>query len=232
MNSETRSSFSCSEFQNGLQRFLDGEAAALGPACDHHRIECASCRSDYLAAVRLARGLRLRARPDSPTGWTDRLVAAVIADVTRPSARGATRRIVEALLVAACLLLAVAMGLHFARSRNEPVPAPRELVAVPGPGPMTIEKSLADAGSAVASLTRRTADETIEPARKLISSAADSAALRVDPIPDMMDPANQSLTQIRQGAALGFEPVANSARRAVSLFFRDLPLDGERKPDL
>jgi hypothetical protein len=231
MSNEIRSSF-CPEFQEALQRFLDGEAGALGPACEDHRAKCASCHDDYLAAVRLARGLQLRGKPDSPTGLTERLVAAVMADAIEPSARGATRRILEVLAVAACLLLVIALGLRFAPAPNRETPNPSPIAEVPGTAPMTLQKSFADAGSAVASLTRRTADETIEPARKLLTAAADSPALKADPIPDMMDPANQSLTRIREGAASGFQPVANSARRAVSLFLRDLPLDGERKPGL
>lgn len=231
MSNESRSPAGCLEFQEALQRFLDGEPGAPGLAGEEHRNQCGSCQSEYLAALQLQRGLRLRGKPDSPTGLTERLVAAVMSDVTRPSASGTTRRILQVLAVAAALLLAIATGWRVAHAPS-PNPTPVDIAKAPNPAPIELDRSLSDAGSAVASLTRRTADETIEPARKLISSAAESPALKVEPIPDMMDPANQSLTRIRQGAALGLEPMANSARRAVSLFLRDLPIDGDRKPDL
>ena len=96
---------------------------------------------------------------------------------------------------------------------------------------MALGESFAEASSAVASISRRAADQTVEPARTLISTVADTPALKIDPMAGAAKPANESLSSIRQGAALGFEPVANSARRAVSLFLRDLPLDTERKRD-
>lgn len=93
------------------------------------------------------------------------------------------------------------------------------------------DPSFAQASSAVASMSRRAADQTLEPARTLISTAADTPVLTVDPMATAIEPANQSLATFREGAALGLEPVANSARRAVSLFWRDLPLDRKQKND-
>ncbi|MFL5341323.1 MAG: hypothetical protein ACJ8F7_14350, partial [Gemmataceae bacterium] len=79
---------------------------------------------------------------------------------------------------------------------------------------------------------RRTADQTIEPTRKLLPEQIETPNLiSADLLPQALDPAAHSLEEIRHGAAVGFEPVANSARRAVSMFLREPP-DAERKGGL
>ena len=142
------------------------------------------------------------------------------------------RRWTALVAVAACLLLAIGVGVKLANQpeRDQPAPSPEIAATPPTAEPVALDGSLAEAGSAVASLTRRTATQTIEPARRILASAADSPGIVADPVPDAVGQANRSLTRIRDGAAMGLEPVANSARRAVSLFLRDLPVEGERKP--
>jgi hypothetical protein len=53
----------------------------------------------------------------------------------------------------------------------------------------------------------------------------------VGQFPKAMNPAAQSLEEVRQGAASGLEPVAHSARRALSMFLDMPPLDRDRKPE-
>jgi hypothetical protein len=223
----------CDKFQESIQRFLDGDANAFDAAGEAHRSVCASCQTDYLAAHRLALGISLQMKPVVPADFTGRLVTAVLSDQVRPSNRGMTSRWLEVLAIAACLLLVIALGMHF-MGRDDQVQSPPsapEVATVPQANPVDLEHSFAEASSAVASLSRRTADETIEPARRLIATAAETPVLKTEPVAGFVRPPGETLAPIRQGAAIGFEPMANSARRAVSLFMRDLPLDNERKRD-
>ena len=91
-----------------------------------------------------------------------------------------------------------------------------------------MDDQLAEAGSALASLTRR----AVEPAKLLIPTRPDTTGLKVpDPLAAPMEPGVQGLADMRQGAASGFEPVAATARRAFAMFVRELPDRPDRKPD-
>lgn len=223
----------CDRFQDALQHFLDGDANAFNPANETHRSVCASCHASYVAACRLAQGIGLQIKPVVPANLTERLVAAVLSDQIRASNRGVARRWLEVLAIAACLLLVIALGMHFIGrdDQMQSPPSAPQVATVPQANPVALEHSFAEASSAVASLSRRTAQETIEPARRLIATATDTPVLKSDPVAGIIRPPDETLAPIRQGAAMGFEPMANSARRAVSLFMRDLPLDNERKRD-
>jgi hypothetical protein len=221
----------CNKFQNAVQQFLDGRTDAFDLECAAHRSGCAACQADYLAALRLARGVQLLEKPFPPSGFLDRVSAAVLADEIRPSTRGAARRWLEVLAVAASLMLFISLGMRFISHSKTPPPAAPEVATIPDQNPMALDQSFAEASSAVASLGRRTADQAIEPARRLIATAADTPVLKAEPVADVVKPADEALAPIREGAAKSFEPVANSARRAVSLFMRDLTLDNQRKRD-
>jgi hypothetical protein len=100
--------------------------------------------------------------------------------------------------------------------------------------PPSLQASVSEAGSAVVSLTRRTADETVGQGRMLLPDMVpvpDDASPEV--VRQTIDPAAQSLREARQGAAVSFEPVTTSARRAVGLFLREVPgADADPKPGL
>ena len=74
----------------------------------------------------------------------------------------------------------------------------------------------------MAALTTRTADETVAKTKGLLPVVT-------DPIPDKIDPETptdrpaRSLSETGEGVTAGLAPVADSARRAVGLFLRELP---------
>ena len=92
----------------------------------------------------------------------------------------------------------------------------------PGPPPTTLRDSMTEAGSAVASLTSRTADETLAKTQGLLPVVTDPSLNALDLGPPL-DPQARSLREAGEGVTAGLEPVADSARRAVGLFFRELP---------
>jgi hypothetical protein len=229
---------SCSTFRNALQDYLDGVAGDLGAHGEAHRLGCASCRADYRAAVILAKALSRCEAVIVPVGLTDQLVAAVLNDLPnrrREHGRRTTRWVMAA-TIAASLLLVAGLMRHFSRSDSRPRGAPSIPtsidLATTKPTAISVDANLAEAGAALTSLTRRTADEALEPTRKLLTPAKQMPQMPpLDPFATTIQPAAQSLADIRQGAASGFAPVANSARRAFALFIRDLPAPSDRKPD-
>ena len=237
----------CAQVASDIEKLLNGELTALSAAHEDHRRICTECAAMVRAAAQLQRGLSLMSAPTVPDGFSNRVVSAVLAD-GKVVARRRTQRVRSFLLVTLAASVLLALGgvwalseagpLHKLIVRETPAPTPVEppnTVAkdsTPAP-PISLRDSLQEASTAVASLTRRTADETMAPTRKLISSQIEAPSLvAVDELPKAIDPAAQSLQEVRQGAAAGLEPMAASARRAFSMFLREVPpAAGERKSD-
>ncbi len=124
------------------------------------------------------------------------------------------------------LLVAVWQGLHGAVPVPAPSPEPPPLAQAPEPSPepprATLRDSVAEAGSAVAALTTRTADETVANTKSLLPVVTDPTPgkIELEPPPD---PPARSLRETGEGVTAGLAPVADSARRAVGLFLRELP---------
>jgi hypothetical protein len=81
-----------------------------------------------------------------------------------------------------------------------------------------------EAGSAVASLTRRAADETVGQTRLFLPEAIPAPPLTTsEPMQPVLDPPTESLRQAGQGMTAALDPVTTSARRAFSMFMREAP---------
>jgi hypothetical protein len=210
-----------------LQRQLDGDAPDLPPAVEAHLEACADCRERFRAAPDLLATLSRLDAPGPPALFTERLIA----DVRRAGDR---RRRLRRWPLAGALAAAVVLAAWLARPRPDtsaPAPAP----AAPGlvqdsprlAGPPELRRRVAEAGEAVAALTQRAAREAVGGGPLALPEVAMPAGL-----PDWdaaLDPAARPLGDARQGLAEGFEPVATSARRAVRLFLRDLPLTDDSR---
>jgi hypothetical protein len=234
----------CPDFHDRLQRRLDGDPGIADGDLERHRAECPHCRQLDAAAGRLEVGLRLLSVPAAASDLTDRIVAAVLAD--RRQRRSQRRRVLAYAGLAASLLL-VAIGYAWVRSRSTPTPfptAPPVLVQAPGipqelkpaEGSRSLHDSMEEASSAVVSLTRRTAGDTVGQTRMLLPETVPAPFLAgADALPrDLVQgkPA-QSLHEAGRGVSSGFEPVTTSARRAFDLFLNELPpMEPEQKRGL
>jgi anti-sigma factor RsiW len=214
----------CFECQQRLQDRLDGAAPGDMAAVQPHLAQCPACRELFAAARLLERGLRLRTPPAPPRELGDRIVHQVLAH--RRSVRH-RRRVLIAVTGLAASLLAVVLLAAWRSPKGEVVQAPSpNPVAEPAPSAPVVASSLredvAEATSAVAALTRRTAEETVEQGRLLLPTVrlpeADEAALM-----GPLEPPVQSLSEAGQGVYASLAPVRTSARRALGLFLRDLP---------
>jgi len=219
----------CAESQDLLHRRLDGEPLTAAELAGH-LADCAACRALHSAAGVLERGLRLRQPPEpSRRDRTRDIVAAVLAD-RRVQQR---RQFARVLALAASVLMVIGLvQWNHHRTAHRPlavvVPAPAVLTtaSVVAPPPVaSLRDSVADAGSAVVALTRRTADETREQT-KLFTEVLPMPLPTFDVGPPVPEPvAGTNVWQeTGQRVATGFEPITSSARRAFSMFVRETPV--------
>jgi predicted anti-sigma-YlaC factor YlaD len=221
----------CSQSQDLLQRRLDGEPIDDRAALDEHLAVCAECRSLHTAAGQLLDGLRLLPALAPPTMLGTNIVAAALEE--RRSRVLKQRLWMAGAALAAGLLIAVLMGFSGKSSSTTglivtevvtPDPEPIEKMPREVPTAPSLRGSVAEAGSAVVSLTRRTADETREQTRLLTEALPMGTPLPgLEAVPPALDPPVQSVLQeTSQRVSSGFEPVTSSARRAFSMFAREV----------
>jgi hypothetical protein len=214
----------CAECEERLQLWLDGRAEK-SVAVAGHVATCAACTDRHSAARRLQDGLRLLDPPELPSDFAGRITTQILAD--RRALRSRRQRWVVATALAASFLLAVTLGYSkFANWNAAPVPVETAPIAkvqkdpLPAPSP---RDSVAEAGEAVASLSRKATDETVEQTRLLWPVAAAPFSFEGVDLQTPLEPPAQSLREAGHNVSSGLEPVADSAKRAMNLFWRDLP---------
>jgi hypothetical protein len=241
---------SCRVCHDLIQRHLDGSAPPPGeqrgssplswgapdrgdepggsPEIDRHLHECPRCATLFAAAHRLREGLRLLVPPAPPAGLADRLTARLCAEAGRHRRRRWTAGSLGALAAAAAVLLA--LGLALQGTPREPGAQTLASVATDkgAPDRPAVRESMAEAGSAVAALTGRTADATLSQTAGLLPPLLEAWAQTPLASPDTVEPPPleapaRPFREAGAGLSAGLEPVADSARRAVDLFLRDLP---------
>ncbi|MFO0877076.1 MAG: hypothetical protein U0840_06850 [Gemmataceae bacterium] len=218
---------SCRVGEKLLQEHLDGTGSAATLAS--HLESCSACAADQGAIRKLLRGLTLLTPPCPPPDLTDRIVLAVQA---QPGTRLASKRphyeVWALIALAASLILAVAawrFSVTTPGSSNDPKQNKTftPMAEAPAP-PAPLRESVEEARAAVVALTTRTAEETLETTAGLFPPMD---ARPLDPMPTLpasLEPPLESLMEAGTTVGTTVAPVADSARRAVGLFMRDLPL--------
>jgi predicted anti-sigma-YlaC factor YlaD len=215
-----RNSMNCGETLTWLQSRLDGGFAPMPAGVATHASECSECRGRIRAAKLLIGHLAPRLPRHRATPLlTERIISAVHRDARRQhigrwAATGAA--------LAAAIVLAVWLSV---RALNTAKPG-EGMALAPMKAP-SLRAEFVGAGDAVASLTKRTASETLGESRLLVPKIE---------VPKFVTAswslATAPLDSTGKGIADGLEPVATSARRAVNLFLRDTPairVDGDKK---
>lgn len=212
----------CVAFEQTAQSVLDGDVPPT--ALDvPHLTECPPCR-ELAGSVQLLQSAlaspRTFPQPVPPPGFAADVVASALYDRRRRLRRTWAAR---AGAVAAALGLAAYLGTGSAPVDPPPIAksGPVEIVAVPKEKPARVADKFAEAGEALASLTRRTADETLTPTLGLLPMVEPVVA--VVPMPELT-PATDDLSGLPSAAKVGLEPVAAPARRAWAVFVRDTGL--------
>ena len=210
-----------------LQQSLDGTPIE-SPQWLAHLRDCADCRALVSASRRLEAGLHLLPAPQPPADMAVRIVEAVRSD-RRRARRRTQRRWAIGVALAASLL--IALGFRFAwqgqpaRTKGPPSqPVAKSAPAAETKFTPTLRESAAEVGDVFASLSNQTADETVGQTRRWVSNMPSPALPKVNLT--AMEPTTP-LREAGEGVSEGFQPVTTSARRAVDLFLRDLPMERE-----
>jgi hypothetical protein len=204
----------CTEYVLSLQNQLDGIAGEF-PEAEHHLRACASCRELHRGAQRLLAGIHADTVPVSSSDLSRTIYRQVLADMRRR--RWQNRLIVSA--AAAAVLIALLSGWsHF---RSGPAMPP---VAIDQNRPPSLRQSVEQASYAVAAMTKRATDETLDQSRFFMQVALPTRHTLVAEEPIVLrEPPLEPLRAVQHGVSDGFEPVTTSARRAVNLFWHEKP---------
>jgi hypothetical protein len=219
----------CREFVDVLQDHLDGNPLPSSEGLTAHLRECPACAELHAASRRLLRGLRLSTPPAPPAELAPAIAAAALRELRR---RRLLRQSAFAVATAAAVL--IVLGLRFAiRPGHTPTPVPEMTEGTPPSPAITaaglrakhtsppLLSTVEEVGEAVASLTSRTADEAMGGTRLLLPTVSGSSLSKLD-FP-ATDAPTRPLREAGKNLTASLDPVANSARRAVDLFLRDLP---------
>jgi hypothetical protein len=209
----------CAAALEVLHRWLDGEAVGIPPEVAGHTALCMECGGRFAASGQLSIALVKVRVPPAPVGLADRIVAEALADFPRQRrARQMWRLSYAGLAVAAALLLAIWLT-QPAATQVAPIQG-KEMVHNDGPPAPDLRRDLREAGTVVASLTRRAADEVAGAGRQLLPPP--------EPAPPPPEPV-RTLDEAGTALADGFEPVAASARRAARLVLREFSMEDDKK---
>jgi len=221
----------CRDFRDWLQADLDGESALSPAEFGEHLSACPACERLHAASARLKQGLRLLAPPPVPAGLLDRVLGEVLADRRRRQ-RWRFRLSGALALTASVLVIALAGQLLPQSAPLSRVPNGAVVVKPVPPSVPSIRETVSEASSAVAGLTAWTVDQAVDRTRMLLPPMDDSLLPPME-LQQPLEPPARSLVETGQGVSAGLEPIADSARRAIALFRRDLPpLGTDKKPEL
>jgi hypothetical protein len=204
---------------------LDAEAADALALHEHLR-GCAGCARLRRDLRHLGAGLARLRLPAPPPHLTAAITARLTAEARRQWRRRRWRRMAGAALAVAAGLLVALVGLRLWPRPQPAGPASPDVARSEPAGekPPPLRESLGEAGSALASLTTRTAGATVGETARLLPMVP------TPPVPAgdvALEPPTRLFREAGAEVSAGLGPVTDSARRAVGLFLRDLPMGGE-----
>jgi hypothetical protein len=231
----------CDEAHDLLQQCLDGSPIESPEWLTHLR-HCADCRTLASAGRRLHDGLHLLSSPLPPTGLAERIVERLRLDRRRARSR-ARRRLALSLALAAGLIVALSLRLNWQGATDGTNTRPPDSVVKNAPEregasqvhtdqrrepdydrtAPTLRQSAAELGEVFTSLSNQTADETLGQTRLWAANVPSPSLPKLDLA--SMEPPTRPLREAGEGVSEGLEPVTTSARRAVDLFLRELPME-------
>lgn len=215
----------CRDAQETLQQRLDGTPIE-SPAWLAHLRECADCRALASAGRLLQDGLRLFTAPLPPSDLAERIVENVMRDRRRAQQR-LRRRWAVSLALAAGLLAALTLRLDWtgtARQDQQRI-ANRQHEPSGSPSAPTLRQSAAQLGEFFAELSSETAEQAVGQTRLWVSNVPSPDLPKVDLT--TLQPPSKPLREAGEGVSEGIQAVTTSARRAVDLFLRELPMEAK-----
>ncbi len=221
----------CHECEELLQKRMDGDGKASSAAIEQHLSECAACREQHTAALRLLDGLKQLSAPKLAPDFAKALTAKVMQD-RRHRQEKMRRRVVLTMALAASVMLMLAFA-YFWVPRMPPLePRPNENLAhkkdelknVPVPKQHEDEKPTLkeEPRHPLAALPERMESTTRDYA-KVVLAAADLDGMGKLPVQNL-PPLNPGMREVGQEFSDGVRVVSRNASRAFGFFVREMPL--------
>ena len=162
--------------------------------------------------------------PTAPTGFADRVAAAVLLQH-----RAYRRRVwlvrTGGMALAASVAIAIALGVSASMKKPEMASVPSNPTL---PKVTPIQKPFTEAGEALVSITRKTTDKALAPTKTMVASAG-----RL-PIPNAIESnltlETKELTDATESARIGLDPISSQPRRAMNRMLRDFGIVTASKP--
>jgi hypothetical protein len=188
-----------------------------------HLQSCQDCRLLLRASNQLQRGLRCLQPVEPPLGLSGSIAALVLRDY-RLRKRRRQRWLVGSVIAAAALFL-VALSNRLVGLFDPQTPEPIHVEIQPQPREenapvLSLHDSVSNVGSLVVSTASQTADATLAEARHYLQQIPTPS---LPPMGPALDLQSRPLREAGESVSDGLAPVTDSARRAVDLFFRELP---------
>ena len=211
----------CRECQELLQRRLDGERLPALETLEQHLTQCAACRSQHAAALRLLDGLPRLPKAQLAPNFAQAMTADVLFD-RRNRQQKMRRRVAMTMSLAASVMLMLVAAYYWV-PREQPIPR-EPLAKEPSKKDPTpaIEKKKAPR-HALTGLTERWADATRDHAKVVLVAANLDGVDQLPAVNDLpvLDP---GLREAGQEMTDGVRAVTRNARKAFDFFARELPM--------
>ena len=215
----------CLDCQELLQRRLDGERIATDAALDQHLSQCATCREQHAAALRLLDGLAALPKPKPSAGLAQALTVKVLQDRQQRRAKW-QRRVVLTMALAASVMLILLSALYWLPRPPAELPIakddPKKELPEKPPIPEHHAKQ-PPTRSPLTPLMDRWADATRDHA-KVVLVATNLDAVENLPAVEHLPTIDPGVREASQEVTDGVRTVTRNARRALDFFARELPM--------
>lgn len=218
----------CPVCQDLLHRRLDGDD--FEDELTSHLEQCSICEQDRVLVQRFVFEVQHLRSPDPSYDLADRIFDTVVSDLPVRTPMSWRRHVV---LVGSAMAAAILLMLFPGSPTTKTMPESKQVVSTDDKPTLPLRHSMEEAQSAVVSLTSRTANETVETTSQFLPLVPMGSLEAPDPSHATLDPSMEPLRSAGIEVSTTVAPVADSARRAVGLFLRDLPMGRtivEKKP--
>jgi hypothetical protein len=221
----------CHECEVLLQLRLDGTPTSSA-ALESHLKECATCRENHAAAMRLLEGLKQQPKPKIDPGFARRMTEEVLLD-RKTRADKMRRRVWLTAALAAAVLFLVALAFYlFPRTPSNDPPAKDQIVK---DGPKKVEPKIEHPKKKFEPENRHAKKEVrpfVDLPERMAEATRDHAKVvmvaanldGMDKLPPMDLPNDPGVREAGQEVSDGVRAVTRSARRAFDFFVRELPM--------
>jgi hypothetical protein len=207
---------------------MDGAESAPTPAIEHHWSECATCREQHAAMLRLLEGVRQLPVAALDPGFAHTMTQRVLRDRRQRQVK-MRRRVLVTMALAASILFLLLVG--YGMMPPTPADNPPPLVQTGQPGNNPVPPPPAESKrprkheprNAIASLSERWAGTTRDHAAVVIVAAELDTVQKLPAMPEL-PVLDTGAREAGQEVSDGVRAVTRNARRAFDFLAREIPM--------